>query len=95
MFEDLFALLPAHPHVIEVGPGTGQATRDLLAYGATVHAIEIGPAMAGKLREVLPNSSLTVTVGDFEHVPIGPRRPGNARRARCRRPFRTSRGSSL
>lgn len=71
MFEDLFALLPTSPHVLEVGPGTGQATRDLLAYGATVHAIEIGPAMAAKLREVLPNSRLTVTVGDFEDVPVG------------------------
>ncbi len=69
LFADLFALLPPSPRVLEVGPGTGQATRDLLAHGATVHAIEIGPAMAAKLRENVPSSGLTVTVGNFEDVP--------------------------
>jgi SAM-dependent methyltransferase len=63
-------LLPSsHRSVLEVGAGTGQATRDLLKYGATVHAIEIGPATARKLRQVLPNNELTITVGDFEDVP--------------------------
>jgi SAM-dependent methyltransferase len=69
LFDDLFDLLPERPRVLEVGPGTGQATRDLLARGATVRAIEIGLAMAEKLRQVLPAKELTVTVGDFEHVP--------------------------
>jgi SAM-dependent methyltransferase len=69
LFDDLFDRLPGRPHVLEVGPGTGQATRDLLARGATVRAIEIGPAMAEKLRQVLPAKDLTVTVGDFEQVP--------------------------
>ena len=35
LFEELFALLPPKPRMLEVGPGTGQATRDLLARGAT------------------------------------------------------------
>jgi SAM-dependent methyltransferase len=70
LFDDLFALLPARPHILEVGPGTGQATRGLLSHGATVHAIEIGPAMADKLRQVLPAEDLTVTVGNFEEVPV-------------------------
>jgi SAM-dependent methyltransferase len=69
LFDDLFGLLPAQPHVLEVGPGTGQATRDLLAHGATVHAVEIGRTMAEKLRRVLPAEALTITVGDFERVP--------------------------
>jgi len=70
MFVDLFSVLPSsRPSVLEVGPGTGQATRDLLKYGATVHAIEIGPATARKLREVLPTNELAITVGDFEDVP--------------------------
>ncbi len=69
LFDDLFGLLPARPRILEVGPGTGQATKDLLRHGATVHAIEIGPAMATKLQEVLPSSDLTVIVGDFERVP--------------------------
>ncbi|MBO0804104.1 MAG: methyltransferase domain-containing protein [Nocardiopsaceae bacterium] len=71
MFEDLFQLLPNHPAILEVGPGTGQATRDLLSRGAAVHAIEIGPAMAAKLREALPSPALTITIGDFEEVDIG------------------------
>ena len=71
MFEDLFRLLPGHPAILEVGPGTGQATRDLLSRGATVHAIEIGPAMAAKLREALPSPALTITIGDFEEVDVG------------------------
>jgi len=70
MFDDLFRLLPGRPAILEVGPGTGQATRDLLSRGATVHAIEIGPALAAKLREVLPSPALTVTIGDFEEVDV-------------------------
>lgn len=69
LFEDLFGLLPERPSIVEVGPGTGQATRGLLGHGASVHAVELGPAMASKLRDVLPTDSLAITVGDFEHVP--------------------------
>ena len=68
MFDELFRLLPSRPAVLEVGPGTGQATRDLLSRGASVYAVEIGPALAAKLREVLPSPALTVTVGDFEET---------------------------
>lgn len=71
MFEDLFRLLPGHPAILEAGPGTGQATRDLLSRGAAVHAIEIGPAMAAKLREALPSPALTITIGDFEEADVG------------------------
>jgi SAM-dependent methyltransferase len=70
MFDELFRLLPSHPAILEVGPGTGQATRDLLSRGANVYAVEIGPAMAAKLREVLPSPALTVIVGDFEEVDV-------------------------
>jgi hypothetical protein len=40
LFDALFEALPPQPEIVEVGPGTGQATKDLLARGATVHAIE-------------------------------------------------------
>jgi SAM-dependent methyltransferase len=70
MFDDLFRLLPSHPAVVEVGPGPGKATGDLLSRGASVHAVEISPAMAAKLREVLPSSALTVIVGDFEETDL-------------------------
>ena len=36
MFDALFGLLPRRPRIVEVGPGTGQATKDLLARGAVV-----------------------------------------------------------
>jgi SAM-dependent methyltransferase len=70
MFNALFAKLPARPRIVEVGPGTGQATSDLLARGAVVHAIEIGPAMAAKLRSNLRSNRLHVSVGDFEKIDI-------------------------
>jgi len=66
LFEVLLAMLPAAPVVVEVGPGTGQATKDLLAGGAQVHAVELGPAMAAKLRRAFPTRRLEVSVGDFE-----------------------------
>ncbi|HEY2505518.1 MAG TPA: class I SAM-dependent methyltransferase [Streptosporangiaceae bacterium] len=70
LFDELFGLLPGRPAVLEVGPGTGQATRDLLSRGAIVHAIEIAPAMAARLRQALPSPALTVTVGDFEEAEL-------------------------
>ena len=53
MFDDLFAVLPPDPEVLEVGPGPGKATRDLLRRGAQVHAVEIGPALAETLSATL------------------------------------------
>jgi SAM-dependent methyltransferase len=70
LFDDLFHLLPDQPSIVEVGPGTGQATRDLLHRGANVRAVEIGPAMADRLRSNLDSSRLEVIVGDFEEVPL-------------------------
>jgi len=73
LFDELFNLLPTAPEIVEVGPGTGQGTKDLLARGASVHAIEIGPAMAAKLRSNLPSERLRITVGDFEATAIASR----------------------
>jgi SAM-dependent methyltransferase len=70
LFDALFHLLPSEPEIVEVGPGTGQATKDLLARGASVHAIEIGPAMAATLRSNVPSDRLQVSVGDFETAAI-------------------------
>src|SRR5438132_12961717 len=70
MFDDLFRLLLPGPVVLEVGPGTGQATRDLLDRGAVVHAVEIGPAMAAKLHANLPSDNLRVSVAYFERLDI-------------------------
>jgi SAM-dependent methyltransferase len=70
LFEALFQMLPTQPEIVEVGPGTGQATKDLLARGASVFAIEIGPATAARLRSNLPSDRLRVGVGDFEVMEI-------------------------
>src|SRR5262249_55665607 len=70
LFDALFRALPPHPEIVEVGPGTGQATKDLLARGATVHAIEVGPATAAKLRSNFPTDRLRVSVGDFEELDV-------------------------
>ncbi|MDQ2738056.1 MAG: class I SAM-dependent methyltransferase [Actinomycetota bacterium] len=72
LFDELFALLPAEPEIVEVGPGTGQATKDLLARGASVHTIEIGPAMAAKLRSNIPSDRLRISVDDFEAITVAP-----------------------
>src|ERR1700677_1315676 len=70
MFDTLLQMLPSQPEIVEVGPGTGQATKDLLARGASVLAIEIGPTTAAKLRSNLPSDRLRVGVGDFEVMEI-------------------------
>jgi SAM-dependent methyltransferase len=70
MFDDLFRILPPRPLMLEVGPGTGQATGDLLDRGAKVHAIEIGPRVAAAQRNACPSKELTITVADFERAPI-------------------------
>jgi SAM-dependent methyltransferase len=70
LFDALFQMLPSQPEIVEVGPGTGQATKDLLARGGSVLAIEIGPATAAKLRSNLPSDRLRVAVGDFEVMEI-------------------------
>ena len=38
LFDTLFQVLPSQPEIVEVGGGTGQATKDLLARGASVLA---------------------------------------------------------
>ena len=70
LFDALFGLLPPTPDVVEVGPGTGKATKDLLERGASVHAIEIGPTMATKLGANLGTDRSQITVGDFEMIDL-------------------------
>src|SRR4029077_19530388 len=71
LFDELAAALPPAPVVVEVGPGTGQATKGLVAGGARVTAVEWGPHLAAVLAETsrLWKSS------------SGPSKKGNLRRA--------------
>jgi SAM-dependent methyltransferase len=52
------------PRILEIGPGTGQATRALVARGADVTAVELGPNLAAVLRRNVPQAR--VVVADFE-----------------------------
>jgi SAM-dependent methyltransferase len=72
LFDDLFVLLPAGCQVCEVGPGTGQATGDLLDRGAQVTAVELGGAMAHRLvtRFERHPGLLQVIDAPFEHADL-------------------------
>lgn len=70
LFDLLFEMLPSEPDILEVGPGTGQATKDLLARGASVQAVEIGSATAAKLRSNLASDRLRVIVSGFEELEL-------------------------
>ncbi|RFU87183.1 class I SAM-dependent methyltransferase [Streptomyces triticagri] len=65
---DTIEELTGHPldgrRVVDVGAGTGIATRLLAARGARVLAVEPGPAMGEQLREALPDVPLLRAVGD-------------------------------
>jgi SAM-dependent methyltransferase len=54
--------------VLEIGPGTGQATGRLLECGATVTAVELGAEMAAALEAKFQRQNLSVVVGAFEEV---------------------------
>ncbi len=62
--------LGADSHVIEIGAGPGQATADLIALGATVHAVEPGERLAGQLRDACPSSRLTISQTTFEDAKL-------------------------
>jgi SAM-dependent methyltransferase len=54
--------------VVEIGPGTGQATGTLLDNGASVTAVELGAEMAARLEAKYEGRELSVVVGAFEDV---------------------------
>jgi SAM-dependent methyltransferase len=56
--------------VLEVGPGTGQATGRLLGFGATVTAVELDDRLAGRLRSKHEGARLSVTVSSFEDADL-------------------------
>ncbi len=68
LLEFLFAGLPlagsSGPFVVEIGPGGGVLTAELLNAGARVLALELDPEWAEELRLRLPEEQLSVKVGD-------------------------------
>lgn len=70
VFEAIAARVPPPADVLEVGPGTGQATVPLVARGYRVAAVEPGARLAAVLRAKLPPSSLALHVGRLEDWPM-------------------------
>lgn len=77
LFDDVFNYLGEHPQepsavaAVEIGPGTGQATAQLLARGVTVAAVEPGPRLAAILRDKFPGEQRLVVINErFEEVPL-------------------------
>jgi SAM-dependent methyltransferase len=56
--------------VLEIGPGTGQATRELLARGAEVVAVEPGVRLAAVLAADLAGDRLTIVNDRVETAPL-------------------------
>ncbi|HEU5476633.1 MAG TPA: methyltransferase domain-containing protein [Gaiellaceae bacterium] len=66
VFDDLAELARLEPRsrVLEIGPGTGQATAELARRGYGVTGIELSPALAEIARRNVPEAE--IVVGDFE-----------------------------
>ena len=56
--------------ILEIGPGTGQATVEILRRGAIVDAVELGANLAGLLRTRVPDERLRITVGDIHTLSL-------------------------
>jgi SAM-dependent methyltransferase len=56
--------------ILEIGPGTGQASGPLLAKGAHVVAVEPGEQLAAVLSQRFPTDRLEVVVADFEQAKL-------------------------
>lgn len=68
LFADLIAYagITEESKVLEMGPGTGQATEPILNTGCEYHAIEIGEHLAAKMVEKFgERENFHLTVGDF------------------------------
>ena len=72
LFEDLVAItgLNHRSSILEVGCGTGQATRSLAALGCSIAAVEPGEALAALARhklEAFPNVEIETTTFEQWH----------------------------
>jgi SAM-dependent methyltransferase len=72
LFDELVALaaLRQGDRVLEIGPGTGQATRPLAERGLRVTAVELGEHLAAVARRNLAGLPAEVHVGPFEEWPL-------------------------
>lgn len=72
LYADIFNYTnPAANTALEIGAGTGKATRPFLEYGYNVTAVEIGENLAAVLREKFADRAyFNVIVSDFESAPL-------------------------
>jgi SAM-dependent methyltransferase len=69
VFDVLVEAVPPGARLVEIGPGTGKATGDLLHRGVRVTAVEIGPRLVARLRQTYADEErLTVVAGDAEQL---------------------------
>jgi len=65
------AALSPQARLVEIGPGTGQATRPLAKRGYQITAIELGSALADVARhELRPYPNIQVVTGAFEEIDL-------------------------
>ncbi len=75
VFDDLVELAGLHPgsSIVEVGPGTGQATRPLAERGLRIVALELGPHLATRARQGLASfAEVEVATTSYEAWNPGP-----------------------
>ncbi|NUR97083.1 MAG: methyltransferase domain-containing protein, partial [Kribbellaceae bacterium] len=70
LFDDLARQVGPRPRVLEIGPGTGQATAAMLARGWNVTAVELSPGLSDVLRRKYP--AIEVVVADFDTWELPP-----------------------
>jgi SAM-dependent methyltransferase len=68
LFDALAGIVGDHPRVLEIGPGTGQATSAMVERSWPVTAVELSPTLAEVLRRKLP--AVEVIVADFDTVEL-------------------------
>ncbi len=75
VFEALISItkLPAGSKILEIGPGTGQATTPLAKRGYAITAVELGASLADVARRELQKyKNVEVITGAFEEVELPP-----------------------
>lgn len=66
-----FADIKKSDHVLEIGPGKGHITKELIKRCGRLTAVELDPALCGRLREKFADENrLTLIEGDFLKTPL-------------------------
>ncbi|GAA1690879.1 class I SAM-dependent methyltransferase [Kribbella yunnanensis] len=70
LYDDLAEVLSStKPSVLEIGPGTGQATRPMVRRGWSITAVELGAELAAVARRNLPAADIIVADFDTWELP--------------------------